>query len=145
MRGGAESKENMAWADWPDSYWTSALTWEDYDIERLPRLRSGSDHPSLPSLRPNSSDRGHWTEDLCERGEVVRPKVEERPGTHGVQECGVRMPQLGSRQLQQRQSRERGPDHALLGKPAGGLKPRTQERIRCTANQQPSFLGVTEQ
>jgi hypothetical protein len=27
IRGSAESKEKMACADWPDSNWTSALTW----------------------------------------------------------------------------------------------------------------------
>src|SRR5215212_221793 len=55
------------------------------------------------------------------------------------------MPQLRSRQLQQRQSREGCPDEALLDEPACRLKPRAQESIWRAADESSSFLGFTEQ
>ena len=125
----------MAWADWPDSYWTSALTW-------LGTVTSNSSPAFGPepitrrsrAFDPSAATEETEPEDLHECSEVVRPKVEERASTRRIQERGIGMPQLRSGQLQQRQSRERRPDQTLLDKPAGRLETSTQEGIRRAAN-----------
>src|SRR5215207_4071623 len=115
------------------------------DVELFSRLGPRANHPPFLRLRPKRSDRGNRSEDLYQHGEVIRPKVEERASTSRIQERRIGMPRLWSWQLQQRQSRERRPDQALLDKPAGGLESRSQKGVWGAANEQPGRLSVAEQ
>ena len=55
------------------------------------------------------------------------------------------MPRFRSRQLQQRQRRERRPDHALFDKPTSRLQAGAQEGVRSAADPQPGRRSVVEQ
>src|SRR5262245_46908044 len=84
------------------------------DVETLSGLRAGADHALRPRDRTRGGDAGDRAQELDQRGQVVRPEVEERAGACLEEEGRVRVPVLRARRLEQGQTGDGPPDRAVV-------------------------------
>ena len=117
----------------------------DLDRELLAGLGPDLHLAGLRPLQPEGRDGGDRSEDVDQRGHVVRAHVQQRPAAACVEERRVRVEDLRPLPLQRRLGEQRTPDVAAGDRALRGLHAGAEHGVRSDADTQARGIRLLQQ